>query len=102
MSLRVLTERLVVSGHERAVTNLLRKLQSKALSAPGFISSEPLRDLNEPHKMLVMSSWQSVEAWKKWSQNQERKVIAEEIEKHLSNPTMHRVMQPPRHDVFLL
>eukprot|EP00744_Colponema_vietnamica_P018497 GILI01026105.1.p2 GENE.GILI01026105.1~~GILI01026105.1.p2 ORF type:complete len:103 (-),score=12.86 GILI01026105.1:31-339(-) len=102
MSIRVLTERVVKAGCERQVGKLLRQLQAKAIETPGFISSEPLRDLEQPQRLLVLSSWHNMESWQTWLENDERRKINNELSPMLIEQPKNRILQPPRHDVFLL
>jgi hypothetical protein len=57
MSVRVLSERFVKAGFERAVAREMRKLQAKALQAPGYIGSVALREPENPNVYLILSEW---------------------------------------------
>lgn len=87
MAIRVIIERKVEPGNELKVNELLIKLRSKAMHAPGYISGETLRSLDDPHKFIVISTWNSLQEWKAWDNSEERKVLQTEIDKLLKLPS---------------
>jgi len=87
MAIRVIIERKVEPGNELKVNELLIKLRSKAMHAPGYISGETLRSLDDPHKFIVISTWNSLQEWKAWDNSEERKALQAEIDKLLKLPS---------------
>jgi heme-degrading monooxygenase HmoA len=57
MSVRVLSERVVKFGMERAIAREMRKMKQKVLSAPGYIGSVSYKDANDSNKHVVLSEW---------------------------------------------
>ncbi len=86
MAVRVLIEREIDPGHELKLHQLLLQLRAKAMQVKGYISGETLRSLHDPNKVLVISTWSSLDDWKEWENNADRKVIQEEINKVLRSP----------------
>ena len=91
MAIRVLIERKIDTENEPSLNNLLRKLRSKAMSAKGYISGETLRSLNDPNEYLVISTWNSLDDWRRWEADKERQDIQSEIDSLLRAPAVQRV-----------
>ena len=86
MAVRVLIEREVEAGQEIHVHDVLMKLRAKAMQGKGYISGETLRSLEDPRKFLVISTWNSVEDWKSWESNPDRRKQQEELSRLLRHP----------------
>ncbi len=91
MAIRVLIERRIVLENEAALNNLLMKLRSKALLAKGYISGETLRAMDDPQAYLVISTWNSLQDWKRWEADKERQNIQSQIDDLLRAPSIHRI-----------
>ena len=102
MSVAVITERAVVPGRERMVLNLLRKLQTQASAAPGFVSSIAYRDLESPQKLVVISKWTEPAAWNSWARTLERSTALDEMREHLFGPISHRILLEEKEEAFPL
>ncbi|MBW1974177.1 MAG: antibiotic biosynthesis monooxygenase [Deltaproteobacteria bacterium] len=87
MAIKVFIEREIEPGRELDIHNALIKLRSRAMMAPGYISGETLRSYDDPHRYLVVSTWNSVEEWKEWEKSEERKAIEAEIAPYLKSPS---------------
>jgi heme-degrading monooxygenase HmoA len=87
MAIRILITRVVDPGSEFKLNNLLWQLRAKAMQAKGYISGETLRSLDDPNSFLVISTWNSLDDWKAWETDRERKVIQDEIDKLLRFPS---------------
>ena len=91
MAIRVLIERKIVPENQPRLNNLLMKLRGKAMLAKGYISGETLRSLDDPSEYLVISTWNSLNDWKRWESDKERHEIQNEIDSLLRAPSLHRV-----------
>ena len=91
MAIRVLIERRVIPENESALSELLMKLRSKALLAKGYISGETLRSVDDPDRYLVISTWNSLDDWKRWETDRERQEIQSRIDSMLRVPPTQRV-----------
>jgi heme-degrading monooxygenase HmoA len=91
MAIRVLIERKIVPENQPNLNNLLMKLRGKAILAKGYISGETLRSLDDPTEYLVISTWNSLDDWKRWESDQERRDIQGQIDNLLRAPSVHRV-----------
>jgi heme-degrading monooxygenase HmoA len=91
MAVRVIIDRKVKRGKATELSRLLRELRSKAMPARGYISGETLRSLEDPQNYVVITTWQSVDNWRTWEKDRERKKIQTKIEKLMSRPTKAKI-----------
>ncbi|MGD8774185.1 MAG: antibiotic biosynthesis monooxygenase [Syntrophobacterales bacterium] len=91
MAIRVLIERKIVPENEPALSTLLMNLRGKAMLAKGYISGETLRSLDDPNEYLVISTWNSLDDWRKWEADKERQEIQSKIDSLLRAPAVQRV-----------
>jgi heme-degrading monooxygenase HmoA len=91
MAVRIIIDRKVKKGKESDFAKILRELRSKAIPSKGYISGETLRAQDDPHNYIVITTWQSVEDWKAWEKNLERKKIQAKIEKLMARPTKTKI-----------
>ena len=91
MAVRIIIDRKVKKGKELEFSKLLRDLRSKAVPSKGYISGETLRSLDDHNNYIVITTWQSVDDWKKWEKNPERKKIQAKIEKLMARPTKAKI-----------
>lgn len=98
MSIRVLmTRRLprLPGGMEAELlpqlVPLLNELRSMAFRQPGYISGETMRNVDDHSEFLVISTWKSVEDWKRWFSDERRKRLEHNIDTILGSHTEYRI-----------
>jgi heme-degrading monooxygenase HmoA len=91
MAVKILIKRRVPKAKEAKLLPLLLDLRSKATTQPGYISGETLRNVNDPEDYVVISTWQSVEAWKAWEAYKGRNEIQRKIDDLLGEKTTYGV-----------
>ena len=91
MAVKIIIDRKVRKGKETDFFDLLKELRSKAVSSKGYISGETLRALSDRHNYVAVGTWQSIEDWKHWEKNPERKKIQARIEKIMVRPTKTKI-----------
>ncbi len=91
MAVRIIIDRKVKKGKEAEFAKLLRELRLKAVPSKGYISGETLRSLDDHYNYIVITTWQTVDDWKAWEKNPERKKIQAKIEKLMARPTKTKV-----------
>jgi len=91
MAVRIIIDRKVQKGKESDFSKMLRELRSKAIPSKGYISGETLRAQEDPYNYVVITTWQSIEEWKAWEKNPERKKIQAKIEKWMARPTKTKI-----------
>ena len=92
MTIRVFIKRKVIPGNELALADLLTRLRGLALQAKGYISGETLHSLEDVNESLVISTWESLEDWRRWEANAGRRDLQAKIDRLLVFPSEHRVM----------
>jgi heme oxygenase (mycobilin-producing) len=92
MAVKVLIERRVLPGQERKALELLRSLRARCLDEPGYISGETLRDSEDPHLIVVISTWFGLMDWRRWHSSAERKQFESNLRALLASPERVRVL----------
>ena len=81
MAIQVIIKRKIKQGHQaKELVPLLLQMRTYAMYQPGYISGETLCDIDNPGNCIVISKWETVEDWRKWTQSQERTRMEEKIE----------------------
>jgi heme-degrading monooxygenase HmoA len=91
MAVKIIIDRKVMKGKGPELAKWLRELRTKAMPSKGYISGETLRSLADPQNYVVITTWQSVDDWRTWEKNSERKKIQTRIEKLMSRPTKTKI-----------
>ena len=87
MAVKIIIRRKVPKGKEAQLSPLLVELRAKAITQPGYISGETLRNVQDPQDYVVISTWKSVEDWKVWEANRARTEIQNKIDSLLGEKT---------------
>jgi len=94
MAIKILIKRKIPKGFEDPKFNkLIRQLRALAVIQHGYISGETLRRIDHPQDYLVISTWQSVDAWDTWWMSQKRAEIQEQIDAMLVVPTEYAMYE---------
>jgi heme-degrading monooxygenase HmoA len=91
MAVKVIIKRTVQEDKSRNMVPLFRKMRSLAMNQDGYISGETLRNINNAEEFIVISSWQSSNAWVKWLNSPERQAIQTEIDALLGGHTQYDI-----------
>jgi heme-degrading monooxygenase HmoA len=92
MAVKVVIERRVLPGQERRVLELLRSLRIRCLDEPGYITGETLRDSEDAHNIVVISTWFGLGDWRRWHASEDRRTFETKIRQHLATPERVRVL----------
>ena len=84
---KVMIKRHIKEGKVKDVFALLNKQRAKAMNQRGHLTGETLTSYQNPHCLLVISTWQSMENWLAWKENEERRANEAELEQFLESPT---------------
>jgi heme-degrading monooxygenase HmoA len=84
--IKVIQERHVKPGKQEELNVLLRQLRIAAVECPGYITGETLINAEDPDHEIVIATWRTLDDWKAWQDNKERKEIAAKIRKLLTKP----------------
>jgi len=91
MAIRIIIDRKVKKGKESDFAKMLREMRSKEIASKGYISGETLRAQDGPHNYFMISTWQSLEDWRTWEKQPERKKTHARIEKLMARPTKTKI-----------
>ena len=75
MQAKILIKRKFNKGKKREIIALLRELRAMALQQPGYISGETLSAVDHPQMLMVIGTWQDMESWHNWKENDTRKTL---------------------------
>ena len=84
---RILIKRHIKEGSLKDVYALVNEQRANAMKQKGYVRRETLSKYQNPHCLLVISMWMSMENWLAWKENKERRVIEEKLEQFLESPT---------------
>ena len=91
MAVKVMIRRRVSTDRAKAAGDLLGQLRMLANSQEGYGSGETLRNYDDPEEVLVISTWQSPEAWGKWFTSLERRELQSQVDELLGSRTTYTV-----------
>lgn len=89
MAVKVLIKRVVPASKARDMIPLFRQMRAMAMNQDGYISGETMRNLNNAEEYLVISSWQSSDAWVNWLNSSDRQKIQAKIDELLGGQTQY-------------
>ncbi|MBC8430917.1 MAG: antibiotic biosynthesis monooxygenase [Desulfobacterales bacterium] len=76
---------------------LLAELRSRAKEQAGYISSETLRNLDDPDEFLVISRWETADDWKKWFHSKEKRDIQGKVDSLIGEKTFYDIFETVSH-----
>jgi len=91
MAIKVVHQRRIRPDNREELGMLMSRLRVAAVSQPGYLSGETLVALDNQDSHLVISTWQTLQDWRAWEGNQERRVLIAMIDKLLVEPATVRI-----------
>ena len=88
MIVKVMIKRQVKDGKEGEVLDLLKKLRFIVLEQDGYISGETVISTDDHTKIIVISTWESIDDWQRWKDSPERAEIEAQLEALQEEPTV--------------
>jgi heme-degrading monooxygenase HmoA len=85
MTVKVVMERTAEPENKEQLLALLTKLREKAIHQQGYISGETLSSLENEETHLVISTWNTLQDWRAWENNQDRRVLIAMIDNLLTS-----------------
>ncbi len=92
MAVKVVIERRVLPGQERRALEVMRAMRARCLEEPGYISGETLRDSEDAHNLVVISTWFGLMDWRRWHQSETRRALESQLRPMLAGPERARVL----------
>ncbi len=87
MLVKVFIKRQIQSGKEMDVFTLLKKLRLNAMNQEGYISGETLVSSENAQTVVVISTWQTMENWIAWKDDEARIELEARLEEFQESPT---------------
>ena len=89
--IRVHIKRKVPEDKVNELKSLINQLRGLTMGQPGYIAGETLKRVDKPGESLIVSKWQSVDAWNRWLQSKERAGIQGKIDQVLGTQTQYEI-----------
>jgi len=90
MNAKILIKRRFKKGKQKEIIALLRELRGGALNQPGYISGETLSSSEDPQILMVIGTWQDMESWYNWKQNNTRQTLEKMLETYQEESTEYQ------------
>ncbi len=90
MNAKILIKRRFKKGKQKEIIALLRELRGGALNQPGYISGETLSSSEDPQVLMVIGTWQDMESWYNWKQNNTRQPLEKMLETYQEESTEYQ------------
>lgn len=91
MTTKIIIRRNVSEQKRKELIPLLKMMRNACMNQPGYISGETLRSYDDPGKFIVISTWESVEDWKRWASSSQRLEIQSQIDYLLEEQTEYGI-----------
>jgi heme-degrading monooxygenase HmoA len=93
MAVKILIKRNVAADKAAQLKELVMQLRSFSMKQPGYVSGESLKNVDRQNEYLVISTWDSLSAWKAWESSKERANIQDKIDSLLGQKTEYEVYE---------
>jgi len=93
MAVKILIKRQVAADKAVQLKELVMQLRSFSMKQPGYISGESLKNVDRQNEYLVISTWDSLSAWKAWESSKERAKIQDQIDALLGQKTEYETYE---------
>ena len=91
MAVKIFIRRVIAEERINDLLPLFRRLRNLATNRSGYISGETLKRIDNPGKYLVISTWQSLDDWRKWVVSRERIEVQKEIDARIDEETVYEI-----------
>lgn len=79
---------------------LITQLRSMAASQTGFITGQTYSCLDCEGEYLVISTWNTLDDWKRWMHSEARRDIQRKVDELLGEKTVYRYYEPVTNGIF--
>ena len=90
MQAKILIKRNFIKGKQNEIIALLKELRARALQQPGYISGETLSSVDQPQTLMVIGTWQDMESWHNWKENDTRKTLEQMLTTYQEGSTEYQ------------
>lgn len=90
-------------GFEPTVARIMDQVQKTVRSQPGLLSVETLRDIQDHHRYVVLSTWATQQHYESWLASSQYKSCTAKVNEVLDVPGKKtRMFKQADEDIFLL
>ena len=93
MAVKIIIKRKVIENKAEALLPLLKQLRNLAMNQNGYISGETLKRIDTPGENLVISTWQSLDAWRTWVLDPQRIELQNKVDELLGEKTNYELYE---------
>ena len=90
MQTKILIKRKFNKGKKTEIVALLKELRSMAMQQPGYISGETLSSTDQAQTLMVIGSWQDMESWHNWKENNTRRTLEQMLATYQEGSTEYQ------------
>lgn len=83
--------RHLLEGKTKPAFKVLNQIRAAAMNQAGYVSGETLIDHEDPRKLLIVSTWKSLDNWERWKTSPERKALVAHMQRLETEPAGHEV-----------
>ena len=87
MSVKILLGRRFKEALGQKNFQALEEIRMRAMEQEGYITGETLVNFADSREVLVVSTWSSLNDWKRWADSEERRELENELMHYLEGPT---------------
>ena len=73
---------------------LINELNLRAIDQPGYLSTVTLQSTEDSEDYIVISQWETADAWKRWFVSKERRDLQSKVDSLIGERTFYEVFQP--------
>lgn len=89
MIVKVIIQRTIVEGKEKDFFKALKDLRVHAMHQEGYISGETLLSAEDTSRVMVISTWASLDDWNRWINSEARQEADQAISPYQANPAVY-------------
>jgi heme-degrading monooxygenase HmoA len=93
MAVKILIKRRLPLDKAKYIAAIFRQIRMIALEQEGYISSETLRNIDNPQEFLVISTWRSLEDWQRWRNSSQRNELHSKVDVLLDGGTTYEAYE---------
>ncbi len=93
MAVKVLITRRCREDAMVDVLVALSRLRAQAMIQKGYITGETLFGVDDPRKLLVISTWDDLDNWQAWKESAARQESDMNLESYLLGPPTYEVFR---------
>ncbi|MFT4531536.1 antibiotic biosynthesis monooxygenase family protein [Thalassolituus oleivorans] len=90
--IKVIIERMIADGMESTYDEAIKNTLSAMVAAHGYVSGATYKDAKDSNHRVIITNWQSLQAWTTWSKSDERERVIGSIRPILTQPEKFTIL----------